>query len=417
MEDSPLAALAERTGIGYDLPRPGATKRDAVPDRDENESVCRTDRYDADFRRMPYSMTISKPLRKMLVVKPSALGDIIHALPFLNAVSRSHPEIAIHWVAARGLHEILVDHPMIRKLWIIDKNAWKRAAAMPRTVREIMNLASGLRRERFDIVVDLQGLLRSGLICAVSGAGMRLGFSDAREGSPLFYTHGVNGGRDVHAVTRCLRMAEALGCDTREVRFPLPALPARNQFPQWCGGDYLVIAPGAGGAAKQWPVRFLGELAARLPLKSLVVGGASDAVLAAEVERLSNGHAVSIAGVTGLRELAAVIGGARALVSSDTGPMHIAAALNVPVVAVFGPTNPARTGPYGSIHTAVVADVPCSPCYKRKRCREWRCMESIGVRQVLDAVLSRLAEPPPAATYGDDDRAAPAVRLRDEKAS
>jgi heptosyltransferase I len=363
-------------------------------------------------------MTASNQPRKMLVVKPSALGDIIHSMPFLNAVRRCHPELEIHWVVARGLHEIIADHPMIQKLWIIDKNGWKRAAAFGRTVREVKDLASALRRERFDLVVDLQGLLRSGLISAMSGARVRLGFAEAREGSPLFYTHRIKGGKDLHAVDRYLRMAAALGCDTREVLFPLPPTVAPSSFDPCPDGGYLVIAPAAGGAAKQWPVRYFGELAARLPLKSFVVAGPSDVELAGEVERLSRGNAVSLAGKTNLRELAAIVARAKLLVSSDTGPMHIAAALNVPVVALFGPTNPARTGPYGPIHTAVKADAPCSPCYKRKRCKDWLCMESISVERVLDVVNSKLRAPArPATECGDVDRAAPALHPQDEEPS
>lgn len=352
-------------------------------------------------------MTASDQPRKMLVIKPSALGDIIHSMPFLNAVRKRCPRLEIHWVVARGLHELLADHPMIDRLWIIDKDRWKRAAVLGRTVRELRDLASALRRERFDIAVDLQGLLRSGLICAMTGARERLGFAEAREGSPIFYTRRINGGRDIHAVDRYLRMAAALGCDTREVRFPLPPNSLRPLLDLRPGDDYLVIAPAAGGAAKQWPARYFGDLAARLPMKAFIVAGPSDTALAGEVERLSRGNAVSLAGKTDLRELTAVVVGAKLLISSDTGPMHIAAALDVPVVAVFGPTNPARTGPYGSIHTTVRADAPCSPCYKRKRCRDWHCMESISVERVLDIVNAKLREPArPATGCGDEARPA-----------
>ncbi|HET6515434.1 MAG TPA: glycosyltransferase family 9 protein [Thermodesulfovibrionales bacterium] len=326
--------------------------------------------------------------KKILIIKPSSLGDIVHSLPVLAAVRRSSPAAEIHWVVARGFEGILEGHPFIKKLWILDKDAWKKISKVKSSVRELRSLFDGLRAERFDAAVDLQGLFRSGFIARASNAPVRLGFSDAREGSTIFYTDAVEGGlySDIHAVDRYLKIAAYLGCDISRVRFPFPKplksleeiLPSSEQASR----DYVVMAPGARGATKRWPAKRFGELASQLPFKTVVIGGKSDLHLAAELVSESRGKAISITGKTDMRDLVVVIRSARLMVCNDTGPMHIAAALGVRVFALFGSTNPLRTGPYGSNHTIIQSDLPCSPCY-RMSCKTVECMTMIQVEEVL----------------------------------
>jgi heptosyltransferase-1 len=333
---------------------------------------------------------LQKPPAKILVVKPSALGDIVHGLPFLTAIRGLFPAPAtsIHWVVARGLHDILEGHPMIDRLWVIDKDDWKKISRIKDTMAALKGLALHLRREEFDLVVDLQGLLRSGIISLAAGAPMRIGFEEAREGSRACYTHRVRGGRDVHAIQRYLKVAAFLGCPVGTPRYVFPPAPAGSSILDSLPKDYAVIAPSAGAEAKRWPAERFGRLASKLDLKTVIVSGKSDINLAETVRAASMGNACSLAGKTSLKELIAIIERAKYLVSNDSGPMHIAAALNVPVFALIGPTNPARTGPYGKIHTVVSANLPCSPCYRRKRCGDWRCMSSITVEQVLESIVA-----------------------------
>jgi heptosyltransferase-1 len=323
--------------------------------------------------------------KKILIIKPSSLGDIVHSLPALDALYRCFPGAAIHWLVAKGFEGILEGHPMINRLWIVRKDEWKRITRLGSTISELRELFRNLRGERFDCAIDLQGLFRSGLIAKATGARMRVGFAEAREGSVVFYTHKVAGGRDIHAVDRYLKIPSFLGCGTDEVRFPM--IPCRvapgNALPAEV--EYAVMAPGARKPANRWPARSFGELAARLPLKTVVVGSKGDRSLAAEVVKASEGKAVSIAGETGFKELIGVIGNARLLVSNDTGPMHVAAALGVPVFALFGPANPARTGPYGGGHTVIRKEVSCSPCY-RKSCKNALCMDMIKVDEVVEII-------------------------------
>lgn len=322
---------------------------------------------------------------KILIIKPSSLGDIAHSLPVLDALHRCFPRSEIHWLVAQGLEGILDGHPMLKKVWVIRKDEWKKITKFYSTVAELRILFRNLRAERFDCVIDLQGLFRSGLIAKATGAPMRIGFEEAREGSSLFYTHTVSAGKDVHAVDRYLKIAAYLGCDVSEVRFPLPRFAggAEETFP---AGEYAVMVPGARKPVNRWPAERFGELAALLPLRTVVVGSSGDKLLAEEVVRMSKGKALSVAGRTDLKELASVIKNARFVVSNDTGPMHIAAALDVPVFALFGPANPARTGPYGKGHTVIRKEVSCAPCYKRS-CKSPLCMDMITVEEVA-AVIS-----------------------------
>ncbi len=335
-------------------------------------------------------LKLKKPPRKILIIKPSSLGDVVHSLPFLNALRDSFPKAEIHWIIAKGLEGLLEGHPMINKLWIINKDDWKRVKGVGTTIKELRSLFKSLKAEKYDIVIDLQGLLRSGVLAKATGAPIRIGFKEAREGSRIFYTHTVKAGKDVHAVDRYLEIAKFLGCDISDVRFPFPlsfhsshsSLVTRHSS---LSEDYAVMVPGARWQAKRWfPERF-GQLSSMMQVKSIVVGGESDADIASIVVRNSDGNAISVAEKTTLKELIEIIRNARFVVSNDSGPMHIAAALNVPVFAIFGPTNPLRTGPYGKSHVIIRKGLECSPCY-RKNCRTVQCMEMISVREAADAI-------------------------------
>jgi len=331
-------------------------------------------------------LKLKKAPRKILIIKPSSLGDIVHSLPFLNALRDSFPRAEIHWIVAKGLEGLLEGHPMINKLWVINKDDWKRISGVRTTIKELRTLFKSLSAEKYDMVVDLQGLFRSGIIAKATGAPIRVGFKEAKEGSRLFYTHAVKGGKDVHAVDRYLEAARFLGCDISDIEFPFPLSfnsfsSGRRQLPE----EYAVIIPGARWDTKRWPAERFGELASMLPLKSVIAGGETDTDVADIVVRSSAGKALSIAGKASLKELIKIIRGAKFVITNDTGPMHIAAALKVPVFAIFGPTNPARTGPYGSGHIIIRRDIRCSPCYK-KRCKTVQCMEMIRVGEVSDAV-------------------------------
>jgi len=348
-------------------------------------------------------LKLKKRPRKILIIKPSSLGDVVHCLPFLNALRDSFPNSEIHWIIARGLEGLFEGHPMINKLWIINKDDWKRVKGAGTTIKELGSLFTSLKTEKYDIVIDLQGLLRSGILAKATGAPVRIGFKEAREGSRIFYTHTVKAGKDVHAVDRYLEIAKFIGSDISDIKFPFPlsfnfpeviyrllqtdnpsSLPINKRGKKICE-KYAVIVPGARWETKRWyPERF-GELSSMLSLKSVVVGGEADVDTADIVVRNSGGNAISVTGKTSLKELIEIMRNAKFVVTNDSGPMHIAAALNVPVFAIFGPTNPLRTGPYGTSHVIFRKGLECSPCY-RKQCKNIRCMNLISVKEIADVI-------------------------------
>ncbi len=330
---------------------------------------------------------LKKTPAKLLIIKPSSLGDVVHSLPFLNAVRESFPGTEIHWVIAKGLEGLLENHPMVQKLLVINKDKWKDIKRMRGTLSEFRSILGALKDESYDITVDLQGLLRSGILTAASKAPVRLGFSEAREGSRLFYTQSITGGREIHAVDRYLKMASALGCDTRTVAFPMPPVKESLKILQLrqAVGEYAVLAPGARWKTKQWPAERFGRLSSLLNIPSIIIGSGADEALAEEAAAHSKGKAISMAGKTDIKELISLIRKAVFMVTNDSGPMHIAAACGVPVAALFGPTNPARTGPYGRGHVIIRGDNACAPCYKKK-CKDIRCMDSISVEEVYEKI-------------------------------
>lgn len=316
--------------------------------------------------------------RKILIVKPSSLGDVVHSLPFLSAVKQCFPEAEIHWVIAKGLEGLLEGHPLIDGLIIINKDNWKNLSRAGATLSEIRALYRQLRNERYDVVVDLQGLLRSGLITQATHASLRIGFHEAREGSRFFYTHKVRGGREIHAVERYMKVAEELGCYAHDIAFPFPITRSASDITASLVdlGPYAVMVPGARWKTKLWPAESFGKVASMLPLRSIVVGSGTDKTIADEVVACSEERAVSMAGKTSLKELIEIMRNAEVVITNDSGPMHIAAALGIPVIAIFGPTSPKRTGPYGNGHIVFQSDAACVPCFKRS-CRDIRCMKEI----------------------------------------
>jgi len=328
--------------------------------------------------------------KKILIIKPSALGDIIHTLPVLSVLAENFPKSEIHWVVAKGLHKVLENHPMISKLWIIDKNRWKKLDAVKDTFQEISALRKNLKAENFDCVIDLQGLFRTGLISKFTGSNCRIGFKKAREGAPMFYTNKIDvEWEGIHAVDRYLKLLEPLGCTGNKVQFPFA--PFKEEIPilKELPAEFAVIAPSAGKSANRWPAERFGELASRLEIPSVIVSNQADAEVADKVAETSAGKAISIAGRTSIMELVAVIKKSSFFISNDTGPMHIAAALNIPVFAIFGPANPVRTGPYGDIHTIIRKDLPCSPCYAKKKCATWECLQDLTVDMVYDKLMQQ----------------------------
>lgn len=324
-----------------------------------------------------------KDIEKILVIKPSSLGDIVHSLAFLNSVKENFPRIKIHWIVAKDFEDLLTEHPLIEKVIIIDKNKWKKIKNFPQTLQEISSLSKNLKGEKYPIAVDIQGLLRSGIITALSGANIRLGFKEAREFSTLFYNKIVSTSINTHAVLRYLEMAKFLGCNILSIKFPLP----QQKEPDWLKDfdNYVLIIPSARWDSKNWPIPYFVELINMLPYNFIIVGSKSDENIALNIEKYSKGKAKSVAGKTTIKELIALLKKSLFVITPDTGTMHLAIACGKKVVSLFGPTSPERTGPFGEGNLVIKSPVYCSPCFK-KYCPDPKCMREIKPQMVYNSI-------------------------------
>ena len=334
---------------------------------------------------------------KILFVKLSAIGDVVQTLPALEAIKRTFPESRIDWVVEEAAAGILEGHPLINRLLVSRRKAWLRMMKKPATFFQglagIAGFIRDLRRTRYDIAIDFQGLLKSGAVIGLSRAGRKIGFDKTRELSWLFLNERLppyDG--EKHALERYLDVARHLGA-----RDPSPActLPVEREITIMeqklkplgkNGRAIVVINPVARWKTKLWEERKFAELADRLVSERnaavIFTGGPGDEETVARIRSLMKEAAENWTGKTSLKELAALASLADLFVTTDTGPMHLAAAAGAKVLALFGPTAPWRTGPYGPGHIVVRTGIDCSPCFKRK-CDDVQCMREITVEEVM----------------------------------
>jgi lipopolysaccharide heptosyltransferase I len=334
---------------------------------------------------------VSDPQR-ILIIKPSALGDIVHALPVLGLLRRRWPEAQVSWLVTPACAGLVERHPQIDEVVRFDRHGFSSAWWNPRSAGKLLQFSRDIREREFDLVIDLQGLFRSGWFLRQTAAPVRVGFSNAREMGWLFYTHRVESSWEDHAVERYLCVAEALGLGREPVEFTFAVDDADRKAIAAMTGDepYAVLMPGANWETKRWSVeRFAGlvePLRRRFGLRSIVAGGSADRVLAEQIP-----GARDLTGRTGLRQLVALLERAALVIAPDTGPMHIAAALGRPLVTMYGPTNAVRTGPYGRMDSVIRIDIPCSPCYAR-RCSHKSCLNWLRIEPVLELAEQQIKE-------------------------
>lgn len=336
------------------------------------------------------------PARRIALIKPSALGDIVHSLPVLSALRCRYPEAHITWVVNRSYEPLLLGHPDLDATLAFDRGVAR--AGRLRGARSFMSFLWEMRRQQFDLVIDLQGLLRTGLMTWASGAPRRMGLHTAREGARLFYTDVVADTLDMHAVDRYWLVAEALGVGDLPKRFTLPVDDASRawasqQLDGW-PRPWIMMNLGTRWETKRWPAGHFAELARRAARRFggsiILVGGPEETSLAKEVLAVSPEQTLDLIGKTDLRQLVAMLACADVMVSNDSGPLHIAAALGRPVVAPYTCTSPLRTGPYGAMRGAVATKVWCAASYLR-RCDRMDCMRELTPDRLwpaLELVLS-----------------------------
>lgn len=326
--------------------------------------------------------------KNILIVKPSSLGDVVHTLPLLKDLRMGFPDARISWLIKRQYEGILEGNPYLNEIipWEWDG----------------FGLIKKLKESRFDLVIDVQGLFRSGFAAFLSGAHERIGFRNARELSPIFYTKRVSvPTMDIHAVDRYRLITDYLGIKQYSTDFTIIIDEQEKEHVEKLlfesgvkDGDILVMVnPSGRWQSKRWGIGKFASLCdvlnSEYGVKTVIIGGPEDTRTSCEVKDLMKTVPIITAGKTTIKGLVVLLSKAKVLVTNDSGPMHIAAALNVPVVAIFGPTDPVRTGPYGKGHIVVRKEMPCSPCFK-KYCRDLLCMEEISVEDVKVAVREAL---------------------------
>ncbi len=322
------------------------------------------------------------PARRVALLKPSALGDIVHSLPVLTALRRRYPDAHLTWVVNRSYEPLLRGHPHLDETLPFDR----RAAAGLRGLPGLARFLAELRRRRFDLVVDLQGLFRSGLMALASGAARRVGLSTAREGARWAYTDVVRVAdfNAVHAVDRYWLVAEALGAGAGPKEFHVPvteeARAWARQALRGCPRPWLAVGPGSRWVTKRWPpghfAALLRRAQARFGGTAVFVGAPNEAALSEAVRAGIEGPSVDLTGRTELPELTALLAEADAMLANDTGPLHLAAALGRPVVAPYTCTKVRLNGPYDAEPGAVETAVWCGGSYV-KRCRRLECMAEL----------------------------------------
>ncbi len=338
---------------------------------------------------------------RVLLVRLGALGDVVHAIPVAAALRRALPTARIDWLVSAKHREILDLVTVVdRVIAVRDRRDASAGSSIPAVI-------GGLRRSKYEVALDLQGLVKSAMFARSSGARRVIGFGEGYVREPIaryFYTetHHPGGAHTFdrqsahHVINLNLGMLRALEIPTGAPEFPFADVKSAVavRVIEQTGGLYALLNPGAAWPNKRWPPTRLAALAVALRqqhgLRSVVIWGPGEQALAEQTAAESLGAAI-VSPSTTISDLVALARGARLVVSGDTGPTHIAAAVGTPIVGIYGPTRPERNGPWRPDDVTVSRAATCE-CHHLRRCkRETMCLLDIGVDEVVAAASRRLA--------------------------
>jgi lipopolysaccharide heptosyltransferase I len=330
-------------------------------------------------------------LNKILLIRLGALGDIVHAVPAAAAIRRAFPQASIDWLVGVRQREMLDLVPVVDR----------RISISTSSAGSLWSVVGDLRRARYDVALDLQGLLKSAVLARLSGASRVIGFPAdlLRERAARFFYTETAGDATPHVIDKNLSILKAVGIRMPEIEFPLEdrnpaiAIEARRCLGIPDGAPFAVINPAAAWPNKRWPPVYFAEvargLAKRHGLRSLVLWGPGEEQLARTVVAAAEG-AAAVSPRTGLADLVSLSKAAALMISGDTGPMQIAAASGTPLIGIFGPTDPQRNGPWDEDDVVVSRYRACT-CHYQRECRisGW-CLLDITPREVLNLAERRL---------------------------
>lgn len=345
------------------------------------------------FPRTPLNELRAK---RVVIIKPSALGDIVHALPVLGALRARFPDAHLAWVVNRAYQPMIEGHALLNETIPFDRGAMR--GSLKRATRVSWAFARELRKRRFDVAIDLQGLARSGLMTLATGARRRIGLGTAREGAYLAYTDVIPtpDAQQQHAIDRYWLLAQALGVGDVPKRFDVPIDPMARA---WAKDElaalprpWIAMGVGARWITKRWLPQHFAELLRRAFAQfggtAFFVGAPDEASLADEVIRLAPGSTRNYCGRTTLPQLTALLAHADVMISNDTGPLHLGVALGVPCVAPYTCTLVRKHGPYAQ-PGGVETNVWCKGSYIRT-CDRLDCMNDLGPDRLWPTLLGTL---------------------------
>lgn len=349
----------------------------------------------------------------ILIIKTSAIGDVTHTIPALNCLRQQYPKAHITWLVEEAAADLVIGHGALDRVLVSKRKTWLkefRAGAWLGSLKNVMRFIRLLRDRKYDLVVDFQGLLKSSLWVMLSGGKRRVGFGRGMqhaEGSWIFLNERVPAvDMEIHALDRGLILLKEIGLDCPDVVYNFPitsvlrdAMMERLILDGFQQGlmSLVVINPQTTWWTKLWyPERFAVVADALVEQGCFVVftGGPGDVEINKTIQDGMKHPSLNLTGQSSLKELATLYEQADVVISTDTGPMHIAAAMDTPVVALFGPTAPWRTGPHGNGHHVLRHELSCSPCFKRHcpRAEDKECMAAISTKQVVAATLKVLGQ-------------------------
>jgi 3-deoxy-D-manno-octulosonic-acid transferase/heptosyltransferase-1 len=343
----------------------------------------------------------------ILMIKLSAIGDVIHTLPALSALRKKVPDAHITWVIEETAADLIMDHPALDRVIISRRKSWLndvKTGRFGRPIKEFIKFVQALRDRPYDLVIDFHGLFKSAVIVLLSGGRRKLGYDSMQELSGLFYSEKIPEDMKKHAVDRYLDFLHYLGANVEAPEFAIPIGKDRQthvaSILQAEGIDiekpFVAVSPVALWETKLWQdekfARLCDRIVGELNIPVIITGSAHEKPYTESIiKEAKTAKVVNLAGQTTLKDLACLYRQAAVVVTTDSGPMHIATAVGTPVVALFGPTDPRRTGPYGPGHTVISKALPCSPCFL-KTCESQQCMRDITVEEVFEAVKEKLEE-------------------------